>query len=196
MKYMKHWMSGIVLSSLLLLSAASPAQPREIEGVKFDATAQVGDSALALNGAGLRVRVFFKVYAAALYVPEKSNNAATLLAQQGPRLVRISMLRTVDADTFIQSLNEGLKNNLPEAQLAALQPQIDVFNANLKTMGEARKGSLISFEFAPATGTRVLVNGQPKGTAIPGEAFFNAVLRVWLGDKPADADLKKGLLGG
>lgn len=196
MKHMKHWMSGIVLSGLLLLSAVIQAQPREIEGVKFDATAQVGDSALALNGAGLRVRVFFKVYAAALYVPEKSNNAAALLAQQGPRLVRIAMLRTVDADTFVQSLNEGLKNNLPEAQLAALQPQIDVFNANLKAMGEARKGSLISFEFTPATGTRVLVNGQAKGTAIPGEAFFNAVLRVWLGDKPADADLKKGLLGG
>jgi len=42
----------------------------------------------------------------------------------------------------------------------------------------------------------VLVNGQPRGNAIPGEDFFTAVLRVWIGDKPVDADLKKGMVGG
>ena len=48
----------------------------------------------------------------------------------------------------------------------------------------------------PDTGTRITVNGQPKGASIPGEDFYAAVLRIWLGDKPVDADLKKGLLGG
>jgi hypothetical protein len=40
------------------------------------------------------------------------------------------------------------------------------------------------------------VNGQARGTAIPGEDFYTAVLRVWLGEKPADSGLKKGLVGG
>jgi hypothetical protein len=138
----------------------------------------------------------FKVYAAGLYVPQKSNSAATLLAQKGPRRVAIGMLRNVDAETFAGSLNDGLKANLNEKQLADFKSQIDSLSANLKAIGEAKKGDQINFEFTLETGTRIIVNGQPRGTAIPGEDFFEAVLRIWIGDKPADADLKKAMLGG
>jgi len=106
------------------------------------------------------------------------------------------MLRDVDADTFVGALNDGLKANLSEQQLAGFKPQIDTLNANFKAVGEAKKGDQINFEFTPETGTRILVNGQPRGAAIPGESFFEAVLRVWIGEKPVDASLKKGLLGG
>jgi hypothetical protein len=41
-----------------------------------------------------------------------------------------------------------------------------------------------------------MVNGQPRGAVIAGEEFFTAVLRIWIGDKPVEASLKKGLLGG
>ena len=74
--------------------------------------------------------------------------------------------------------------------------QVDALNANLKAVGEAKKGDLIHFEFTPEAGTRVLVNGQPRGTAIPGDDFFAAVLRIWIGDKPVDGALKKALVGG
>ena len=47
----------------------------------------------------------------------------------------------------------------------------------------------------PDAGTRVVVNGQPRGTTIAGEDFFNAILRIWIGDKPADSSLKPQLLG-
>ena len=40
------------------------------------------------------------------------------------------------------------------------------------------------------------INGQPRGEPIEGAVFFSALLRVWLGDKPADASLKKAMLGG
>ena len=155
----------------------------------------MGGAALQLNGAGLRTRVFFKVYVAGLYVPLKANSAAALLAQKGPRRVAITMLRNVDADTFSASLVEGLKNNLSDAQFTGFKAQIDALNANFKAAGEAKKGDVIHLEFTPEAGTRVVVNGKPQGTAIAGEDFFTAVLRIWLGDKPADADLKKGMVG-
>jgi hypothetical protein len=69
-------------------------------------------------------------------------------------------------------------------------------NAILKSIGEGKKGDLINFDYTPEGGTRISVNGQAKGNAIPGEDFYSAVLRIWLGDKPADAGLKKALLGG
>lgn len=192
---MKSVARSTVLAGLIV-SGLVAAQVVDIEGVKFEPTMQVGGQSLVLNGAGIRTRAFFKVYAAGLYVPEKSSNPATLLAQKGPRRVSIGMLRSVDADTFAEALNDGLKNNLPEPQLAALKSQIDALNATLKSLGEAKKGDSILFEFTPETGTRIVVNGQAKGAAMPGDEFFAAVLRVWIGDKPADGGLKKGMLGG
>ena len=191
-----HFLRLLAIASLSLLSGGVAAQTVEIEGVKFEPTVQVGGTALQLNGAGIRTRAVFKVYAAGLYVPQKANSAAALLAQKGPRRVAIGMLRNVDADSFAGALNDGLKANLTEQQLAGLKGQVDALNANLKAVGEAKKGDLIHFEFTPEAGTRVLVNGQPRGTAIPGDDFFAAVLRIWIGDKPVDGALKKALVGG
>ena len=181
---------------LAVASVAAVAQTVEIEGVKFEPAAQVGGTALVLNGAGLRTKAIFKVYAAGLYVPQKSNDAAALLAQKGARRVAITMLRNVDAESFAGALNDGLRDNHTEVQFAAMKPQIEALNANLKAVGEAKKGAVILFEFIPGTGTRVTEGGQARGTVIPGEEFFTAVLRIWIGEKPADSGLKKGMLGG
>lgn len=189
---MKRWIAALALAAV---ASGVGAQPVEIEGVKFEPTVQVGGQALQLNGAGLRTRAFFKVYAAGLYVPQKANSAATLLAQKGPRRVEIHMLRDISADTFAEALMEGLKANHTEAQLAGWKAQIDALQSSMKSIGEAKKGSVIFFEFTPEAGTRIVVNDQPKGNSIAGEEFFTAVLRVWIGDKPADAGLKKGLVG-
>ncbi len=189
-------LAGVTVAALAAFGTTAGAQPAEIEGVKLEPTVQVGGTALQLNGAGLRKRAIFNVYVAGLYVPQKANSAQALLAQKGPRRMVISMLRNVDADSFSSALNDGLRANLTEAQVAGFKSQIDALNANLKAVGEAKKGDVINFEFTPEAGTRVLVNGQPRGGAIPGEDFFAAVLRIWLGDKPVDAALKKGLVGG
>ena len=185
--------AAIVMTALC--AGGAWAQAVEREGAKYEPTAQVGGSALQLNGVGVRTRAIFKVYVAGLYVPQKSNNAGTLLAQKGPRRMALVMLRNLDADTFTGALTDGLRNNHSEAQLAAFKAQIDALGAAMKAVGEAKKGDAVNIEYLPDSGTRVTVNGQAKGAPIVGEDFYNAVLRVWLGDKPADADLKKELLG-
>jgi Chalcone isomerase-like len=190
----RHWHLIVGLLGLAAMPFAL-AQPVEMEGQKFEPTVQVGGQTLNLNGVGLRRRAIFKVYVAGLYVPQKSTNASALISDKGPRRVALRMLRDVDADSFIDSFNDGLKNNLSEAQLAALKPQTDALTATLKSIGEAKKGDAINFDYTPDGGTRISVNGQPRGNAIPGADFFAAVLRIWLGDKPADESLKKGMLG-
>jgi len=188
---------ALALFVLSLAVASAPvAQTVSVEGVRFEPTATVGGADLVLNGAGLRTRAFFKVYAAGLYVPQKSGDAAALLAQDGPRRMSIGMLRDVDAATFASSLIEGLKSNHTEQQLAALGPQIEQMQATLKGIGEAKKGDTIQLDWIPESGTRIVVNGQPRGEPISGPAFFTALLRIWLGDKPADSSLKRALLGG
>jgi hypothetical protein len=186
----------LAFSVLVVAAAAALAQAVSVEGVRFEPTATVSGEALVLNGAGLRTRAFFKVYAAGLYVPQKSGDAATLLAQTGARRVSIGMLRDVDASTFANSLLEGLKSNQTEQQLATVKAQSEQMQATLKTIGEARKGDLIQLDWIPDSGTHIIVNGQLRGEPIAGAAFFSSLLRIWLGDRPADSSLKKALLGG
>lgn len=46
----------------------------------------------------------------------------------------------------------------------------------------------------PRKGTQVWINGTLKGS-VAGEDFSQALLKIWLGKKPADADLKEAMLG-
>ena len=100
------------------------------------------------------------------------------------------MLRNVDAESFAGALNDGLRDNHTEAQFAAMKPQIEALNANLKAVGEAKKGALILFEFIPGAGTRVTEGGQPRGTVIPGEEFFTFVHEIEIGDVDGDGKLE------
>jgi hypothetical protein len=193
---MKKPLIHLAIATWLLCSAiVVAAQPVELEGVKLPASTQVGPATLVLNGAGLRTRVFFKVYVAALYLSSKTTDANNALAQKGPRRMVITMLRDVDADTFAKALTDGLRDNHTEAQFAAMKSQIDALTNNLKIAGDAKKGDVIHLEYVPDLGTRIVINGQARGNPIAGEDFFTAVLRIWLGERPADAGLKKSLLG-
>lgn len=186
----------MAFAAVVVLATGAQAQTVEVEGQKFEPTVQLGGQTLTLNGVGLRKRAIFKVYVNGLYVPQKSGDAAVIINEKGPRRASLRMLRDVDADTFASSFADGIKSNSSEAQLAALKPQIDAFIAMMKSSGEAKKGDVINFDYTPEGGTRVTVNGQPRGNAIPGNEFYAAVMRIWLGDKPVDDGLKKGLLGG
>ncbi|HEU0199749.1 MAG TPA: chalcone isomerase family protein [Burkholderiaceae bacterium] len=187
--------SVLLAAAVSLAALAAQAQTVEVAGVKLEPAAQVGGQPLVLNGAGVRTRAFFKVYVAGLYVPQKSTEPKSLLAQKGPRRVAIHLLRDVDAETFAGALNDGLKANHSEEQLAAMKAQLETFNASMKSVGEVKKGDAVFLDLAGG-GTQLIVNGQPRGAAIPGEEFFTALLRIWIGDQPADGALKKGMLGG
>ena len=176
---------------LLLVFAASAACGAEVAGVKLDDRARVGTSELALKGAGLRTRFFLQVYVIGLYVADAK---ADPLAQTGPKRVAIHMLRDVGADQFTAALADGIRDNHPEAQAKALEPRVKELGALMAEIKEAKKGMAISLDWTGA-GTQLLVNGKASGRPIAGQDFYQALLRIWLGDKPVQADLKKALLG-
>jgi len=167
----------------------------EVEGVKIDDKARVGNAELTLNGAGLRKRVFFKVYAMGLYVPQKTSNAAALVDQPGPKRVTIRMLRDVSADAFNEALAEGIRANHSDAEAKALEPRVQELSAIMAEVKEARKGMAISLDFQ-GKDMQLLVDGKPAGRPIAGEDFYRALLRIWLGPRPVQDDVKKALLGG
>jgi hypothetical protein len=185
----------IRLLALVLLLGALPAGAAEVAGVSFEERVRAGGAELVLNGAGLRKRAFFQVYAMGLYLAEKKAVAAEAIALAGPKRIAIRMLRDVDADTFTEALVEGLRANHDETAMKALEPRVAQLSAIMQELKEAKKGMAIVLDLQPGTGTVVSVDGRPRGAPIAGEDFARGLLRIWLGDKPVQDDLRRALLG-
>jgi hypothetical protein len=177
---------------LLLTLAATPALAVTVEGVNVPDTITVADTPLALNGAGVRKRFFIKVYVGALYLPAKESKVEAILASPGAKSVRLHFLyKEVDADSLTGAWNDGFKNNNTEAELAALAARIEQFNGMFRAV---KSGETIFVDLLPGGETRVAINNEPRGS-VTGADFQKALLKIWLGDKPADGDLKRGMLG-
>jgi Chalcone isomerase-like len=161
------------LGFALALAVAVPAAALDVNGVNVADTATVAGTPLVLNGAGVRSKVIFKVYVASLYVPAKTTTLAGVLA--GPRRVQLNMLRTLEAETLLEALQDGMMGIM-------------------KAFGEVKEGAVVTIDFAEDT-TTISLNGKPRGT-IAGAAFNTALVRIWLGPKPVQGDLKTALLKG
>ncbi|WP_374318863.1 chalcone isomerase family protein [Aquabacterium sp.] len=187
------------LARTLLLTTALIGVPAfaavELKGAKFEDTYQVASQTLQLNGAGVRVKFIVDVYAAGLYLPKKDGNAASAVAQSGPKGVKIVLLRDLTGEDFAEAMVKGFKNNNNDADVTRMQPKLDALRSLMLSFGSVKKGTSIHFDYAPATGTRILVDGKQRGSDIAGEDFYQAVLRIWLGNSPVDSDLKKDMLG-
>lgn len=186
-------MQAIILSVFAVAWLAGSALAAEVAGVKLDDKVTVGAQELVLNGAGVRTRAIFKVYVGSLYLPARTSTAAVALAK-GPRRIQLNLLRNLSADQLVDALVDGLKDNTTEAEFASIKPQTDELVAIMKSFGDVKEGTVVTLDFVDGA-TRIAQNGQPKGT-VQGEAFNQALTRIWIGERPVQADLKKAMLGG
>ena len=105
------------------------------------------------------------------------------------------MLRDASADQFCESVEIGLEANHSEAELERIQPQTQALFAKIRAIGEARKGMRIVLDYSPsAAATTLFVDGAAQGEPMQGAEFFRGLLRIWLGERPAQPDLKRMLL--
>ena len=185
---MRNWF--VPIAAALLSGAVSAA---DIGGVRVEDKASLGGQELVLNGAGVRRKVVFNVYVASLYLPQKATDLAGVLAK-GPRRIRLDMLRTLSADALIDALDDGLEANNSAGEMAAIKPAAAELASIMKTFGQVKEKDVVTLDYYDGA-THVGLNGAVKG-AVAGEAFNQALTRIWLGDKPVQADLKKSLLGG
>jgi hypothetical protein len=105
------------------------------------------------------------------------------------------MLRNVGADAFSEALADGIRANHSEAEVKALEPRLKELTAIIAEVKEAKKGMSIDLDWTGAE-TQVVIQGKPTGKPIAGQDFYRALLRIWIGDRPVQDDLKKALLGG
>lgn len=185
----------ILAAGVLLVCATSYALAAEVAGIKFDDTAKVAGKDLKLNGLGLRTKFVIKVYAAGLYLPEKSRNVADIMKQEGPRRVTLVMMRDVSSEDFGSAYMKGLNDNVDKTEKSKIVTQLSKVGEMFATMEGLKKGDVLTLDWVPGTGSVYTLNGKKIGETIPELGYYNAMLRIWLGDKPVDSSLKTALLG-
>jgi hypothetical protein len=181
------------LAFLLALSVLpTPVHAATVAGVNVPDKADAEGTALMLNGAGLRTKLFIKIYVGALYLPGKESNAAKLLAADTARETRFFFLYSVSQSQMCDAWNEGLEQNTPNATAQVSKD----FKTLCTWMEDIPKGNQMALTYVPGKGTTLTINGKVKGT-LPGKPTSDAILATWIGADPAPgADFKNAVLGG
>jgi len=189
---LKSLLAGTVLALAASLSSAATV---DVSGFKFDDTVKVASKDIKLNGAGMRTKFVAKVYAVGLYLPEKKNTTVDILKEEGPRRITLQFARDITSDMFGKAFMEGLHDNIDKAEKQRIVGQISKMGELFATVDNLKKGDVLQLDWIPGTGTQAILNDKKLGAPIADIAFYNAILRIWLGDKPVDRSLKTTLLG-
>lgn len=174
---------------------AGHAAKVEREGVYYDDATQVGANRLVLNGIGVRMVAVFKGYVAGLYLPRKTSEADAVYALPGAKRIAVRMLVDVPSATLAKTFRDGIRKNYDDAGIDALRDRMDTFDAQIRAIGGVKKGDEIDLDFVPSSGTRILLNGKPRDAPIAGDDFYVALLRMFIGERAVDKNLRAALLG-
>lgn len=194
---MKPTLSGKILLNVGTLASAlclsSLAGAVTVGGVALSEQVAAGIQPLFLNGAGVRSSFLFDVYTAALYTAAPSSDAQAVVHSNQPRRIQLTLLRRIDSSALLEALDEGLKANNTDSELAKLENALSQFRTIMKKAGPGLDGDTVDLDF-DAVGIAVSFKGQPLGR-VQHPGLPAALLRVWLGDNPAQPSLKQALLG-
>lgn len=183
-----------IILSIIILSISIPGFHQyagTLKGVKMEDAIEIEGHKLVLNGMALRKKIFWKVYVAGLYLPEKEKDYKKILAADTPRHIVMHFMRDVGAKKINGAWMEGLEDNTPKAS-EELKKQ---FKTLCSWMEEVKEGKQLVFTYIPGKGTAVHVNGKSKG-ALEGKPFADALWACWIGPEPGPGNgFKEDLLG-
>jgi hypothetical protein len=189
--------SGVACLALL----GGSAHAADVGGKQLADTLKVAGKDLKLNGYGMRTAMMglAKVYGVGIYFTEpKKNVEDATTGDNGPKAAQLVMLRALTSQQFGEAFMKGFRANTDKAELGKLVGQLQTFGEMFESVeGGLKEGDVLNLEYTPGVGTMSKLNGKNMlASPMPDVAFFNALLRIWIGDKPVQDDLKAALLKG
>lgn len=183
-------MIRILTVMLLMLSFSVTAQALEVAGVNMEQSVAVNGHILKLNGYGIRKKFFVKVYMGSLYLGKQAKRAEDAMNDSGDKVIRMNFLHSkVEKGKITEAFSEGIANNSQDVA-GSLEAKrfISLFN------GDFSRGDVVDLILA-ADGTVSVKHNNKLLGSLPSPRLAKAILAIYLGPKPADEDLKKGMLG-
>ena len=192
---MKKAAVAVLLGTALVPSLPAQEFTEPGSGTKFPVKVE----GMTLLGAGLRTRTFLKVkvYAAGLYVADPALTGplaafkgqlsspafyAELVRGDFPKQVTMKFLRDLGADQIQEAMRDALAG--------ADKARVDAFVGYVPA---SQSGQECVLRWAPGGTLETVMAGAPR-PPIADKAFASAVFAIWLGEKPIQADLKKGMV--
>jgi hypothetical protein len=188
---------GIMLKKMLklalmfILAVPSISLAKVVEDVNIPDTFMAGDQSLILNGAGTRTKFFIDAYIGSLYLVEKSKDGLSIVNSDKPMAINLHITSSmVTSEKMETAFREGFEESTG-GKMEAISSEIEqIINAFKEPIQENDKFQMV---YIPGIGVQVNKNGAQK-TVVPGLAFKKALFGIWLGNEPADDDLKEDML--
>ncbi|GAA0723061.1 hypothetical protein GCM10009430_26140 [Aquimarina litoralis] len=147
---------------------------------------------LSINGAGLRVKFFFDIYAGGLYLKKKSASGNTIAAADETMAIKLHILSgMMSRSKMAGALRDGFEKST-KGNTAPLDDRINTFIGFIKD--EIEEGQIYDIVYEKGKGSVIYKDGVEKGH-VEGLDFKEALFKIWIGDNPADKGLKNEMLG-
>ena len=177
------------------IACSAAAATIDVGGAKIEDAVDLQGSKLQLNGAGVRYRAVFKVYAAGLYLGKKVATPDEVFAAPGAKRMSVTLLRDIDSNELGKAFTKGFEENTPKSDMSKLVPGLVKMGQIFANQKKMVSGDNFTIDWIPGTGTIITVKGKQQGEPFTEPEFYAALMRIWLGPNPADSKLKDALLG-
>jgi hypothetical protein len=171
------------------------ADTTDMAGVKFDNELNLHGNHLVLNGAGVRYKVIFKIYAMGLYLPKKTTSADEAINMPGAKRIHMQLLRDLSVSDFGRLVTKGIQANAEKEDFVKIVPDIARIGQLFAAYDRAAVGDKLIMDWIPGVGMIANFKNTVQGEPFTQPEFFKTILKIWLGSSPPDARLKESLLG-
>jgi len=184
---MKKLLGILMLGMLISVSAMGMI----VNDVNLKDSITQNSTKLELNGAGIRTKFFLKLYVGSLYVPQKTQDAKSIIESKDEMSIKLNITsKMITTERLKEALTEGFET-VDKNKLAKIEDKIKKFDAVFTDKVEL--GDIYSFDAKDGVVT-VTRNGKHLIT-IEDQDFKEALYGIWLGDKAVDSKLKNNMLG-
>lgn len=180
---------GLMLLFLGVMFPASDAIALEGDASLFAPVQKLHDVELVRQGVGRLRRWMIKGCDIALYTPPGTTRQS-LFDGRAKALEFVYYVR-IAGEQFALASDETLKEELSSETYSRFKAQIDEMGSYFAAV---EPGDRYLLYFVPGQGTALDLNGKRRGL-IPGDEFADVYFRIWLGGKPLDKALYKGMTG-
>lgn len=177
-----------LLFFIFVLFLSTNLYAMNVSGVNLEDAVTINNVQLKLNGYGIRKKWFVKVYIASLYTAKKVSSFSEI-AQDGDKLIRLNFLHNVDRNKITDTLNEAFQTITPDIPSSeAGKKFFTQFNADFNV------GDVLDLVLL-ADGSVITKHNNKVLGVIKSNRLAFGLLSIYVGDKPVDPELKKGMLG-
>lgn len=186
-------MKKVILAVMAICTMTLSQAQIEVAGVTMPGTMELSGENLVLNGAGLREKVVFDLYVGGLYLNAKSTDAQSIINADENMAMKLHIVsRFVSSSKMTDAVDEGFDAAM-DGDTSALEDKIETFKGFFSD--KIVEGNIFDIAYIKGKGSVVFKNGKEIGV-VPGLDFKKALFAIWLGEDPADEDLKEDMLKG